>query len=173
MTLAERIKIPADFFDREPIKSIEAMPERDETILLYLHLLCETHKKNKNGVFTIGKIVLTDAALQSVFPYSDIGTRLETLEHYGLIKRSENNVRVFKFWEDLHDRNSLRYKEWRTSVFVRDGFRCQKCGTRRDIQAHHIKTWKNNKELRYEVSNGVTLCRDCHLQEHGGCWRNG
>jgi hypothetical protein len=29
------------------------------------------------------------------------------------------------------------------------------------------------EELRYDVTNGITLCRSCHLKAHGGCWRNG
>lgn len=49
--------------------------------------------------------------------------------------------------------------------------RCQSCGTKNDIQAHHIKHWKDNKNERYVVSNGVTLCRQCHLNAHGGRWK--
>ncbi len=53
--------------------------------------------------------------------------------------------------------------EWRTSVFHRDDFTCQECGMKGIyIEAHHIKPWRDYKELRYEVSNGITLCRDCH-----------
>lgn len=171
--MADYIKIPVDFFDCEPIISIDDCPSADGTILLYLHLLCETHKKNRKGVFAVGNVVLTDALLECVFPYTEIGERLETLEKFGLIKREEQKIQVFRFWDDRHDRNSQRYKAWRTAVFERDGFCCNKCGTKNDIQAHHIKTWKHNKELRYQVSNGITLCRKCHLEAHGGCWRNG
>ena len=171
--MADYIKIPADFFDCEPIKSIEELPGRDETILLYLHLLCEAHQKNGKGIFKVGNVILTDSMMGCVFPYTDIGNRLETLERFGLIKRNEKQIQVFKFWDDRHDRNSQRYKDWRTAVFMRDGFRCKKCGTRKDIQAHHIKSWKKNKDFRYLVSNGITLCRKCHLEAHGGCWKNG
>ena len=136
-------------------------------------MLCSAYKINKKGVFAIGNIVLTDYALSCVFPYDNIKTRLEVLEQFGLIKRNEKNIQVFRFWDDRHDRNSTRYREWRTNVFERDNFRCVKCGTRKDLQAHHIKTWKRSKELRYDITNGVTLCRKCHLEAHGGCWKNG
>lgn len=168
--MAKYIKIPSNFFELEPIKAIV---DEEKTVLLYLHLLCETHKANKKGVFSICDIALTDRVIESVFRYDSIGERLKTLEQLGLVKRTETSIKVFKPWDDLHDRNSQRYKEWRLNVFKRDGFRCQECGTKKDIQAHHIKPWKNNKSLRYVVSNGITLCRDCHLQAHGGSWKNG
>lgn len=30
------------------------------------------------------------------------------------------------------------------------------------LEAHHIKSWKNYPKLRYKVSNGKTLCYECH-----------
>lgn len=171
--MANYIKIPADFFESSLIKELEELPGADNTILLYIELLCRAYKLNRRGVFSIGEITLTDAALSSVFSYDNIGTRLVILEQFGLILRSDKSIKVFKYWDDLHDRNSARYREWRTSVFERDGFKCVKCGTRKDIQAHHINTWKLHKEQRYDIENGVTLCRKCHLDVHGGCWRNG
>jgi 5-methylcytosine-specific restriction endonuclease McrA len=55
------------------------------------------------------------------------------------------------------------YKEWRTAVFKRDNYTCQKCGIRGGtLCAHHIFSWEIAPEARYEVSNGVTLCVGCH-----------
>lgn len=173
--MADYIKIPTDFFESNPISTIASLcgEGSDEIVLFYIHLLCETHKPGKQGVFKVGNIVLTDFAIGAVFPYRNVGRILSVLEQFGLIKRNERSIEVFKFWDDVHDRNSDQYKKWRMEVFKRDGFQCQKCGSKKDIQAHHIKAWKSNKSLRYVVSNGVTLCRKCHLDAHGGCWRNG
>lgn len=34
---------------------------------------------------------------------------------------------------------------------------------------HHIKPWRLNPALRFERSNLVALCRDCHIEKaHGG-----
>lgn len=166
--MAEYIKIPHDFFESEQMKKFTS-----DVVLLYLNLLCETNK-NAKGVFEVGNLALTDDVLRHVFTgYDHIEKYLKVLEYEGLIKRRETSIQVFKFWDDLHDRNSERYKAWRMSVFERDGFVCVACGSKKDLQAHHIKTWKKNKKLRYEVSNGITLCRKCHLRAHGGCWRNG
>jgi 5-methylcytosine-specific restriction endonuclease McrA len=56
------------------------------------------------------------------------------------------------------------YRAWRRAVFERDNWTCQFCGHRGggEIHADHIKPWAYFPELRYEVSNGRTLCRDCH-----------
>lgn len=170
--MAKYIKIPVDFFDHPVMQEIAENEDGDSAILLYLELLCAAH--DKGGVFRVGNIALTDHVLQAVFRYNGhIADGLGCLELFGLIKRNEYSISVFKFWADQHDRSSQRYKDWRLAVFARDGFICQKCGSRKNIQAHHIKAWKSNKELRYEVNNGITLCRRCHLEAHGGCWRNG
>jgi len=63
-------------------------------------------------------------------------------------------------------RATPEYKAWRLAVYERDHWTCQDCGKhcgRKDIVAHHIKSFKDYPELRYEVSNGITLCRKCHL----------
>jgi predicted phage replisome organizer len=169
------VKIPTDFFESDPIVTLREMPEGDSIIVLYLNLLCDAYKDSRKGIFSICNIVLTDREISAIFRnhYCDIGDKLKVLEELGLIKRNERSIQVFKFWVDKHDRNSDAYKQWRKDVYERDGYKCQKCGTMKELQAHHIEHWKNNKDLRYDVNNGITLCRRCHLEAHGGCWRNG
>lgn len=59
----------------------------------------------------------------------------------------------------------IEYKTWRKSVFERDDYTCQGCFKRGgDLEADHIKRWKDNPELRYSVENGRTLCVPCHKQ---------
>ena len=31
-----------------------------------------------------------------------------------------------------------------------------------DLEAHHIKSWTTCPDLRYETTNGLTLCLGCH-----------
>lgn len=64
-------------------------------------------------------------------------------------------------------RNSYQYRQWRDAVYQRDNFRCQVCGSEGAIQAHHLEPWHTMPALRYEVSNGITLCQTCHENIHG------
>lgn len=57
---------------------------------------------------------------------------------------------------------SEQFKHWRTAVFEKDGYCCQRCGTSRNLTAHHVKPWRDYPNLRYEPSNGQTLCQGCH-----------
>ena len=59
----------------------------------------------------------------------------------------------------------VEYKEWRRKVFERDNYACKKCGFKGSqgyLTAHHIKSFAKYPELKFIVSNGITLCRDCH-----------
>lgn len=60
-------------------------------------------------------------------------------------------------------RKSKIYKDWRISVFKRDNFKCQNCGyTGNKLEAHHVKPFALYPELRFDIDNGKTLCKECH-----------
>lgn len=69
--------------------------------------------------------------------------------------------------ESREGRNSVEYKVWRAAVFQRDNFTCQVCNARGvRLNAHHLKSYAYHRDLRFEVSNGVTLCEPCHKLIH-------
>lgn len=70
--------------------------------------------------------------------------------------------------ENLRIRNSKEYAEWKKKVFERDNFTCIWCRDNKggNLEADHIKKFSEYPELRFEVSNGRTLCVECHRKTH-------
>ena len=81
-----------------------------------------------------------------------------------------NNWRGGIYPENKAIRHNAEYQAWRKAVYVRDDYTCQKCSVKNGngktivFNAHHIKSFKDYQELRFEVSNGITYCEDCHLK---------
>ncbi len=69
-------------------------------------------------------------------------------------KTAENHIR----------RNQLEYKQWRDAVFERDGHKCRidNADCIHEINAHHILRFAEHKDLRFDVNNGITLCKVHH-----------
>jgi len=64
-------------------------------------------------------------------------------------------------------RKSIEYIEWRKDVYKRDNWTCQECKKKtKDIIAHHINLFSEFPDLRFDINNGVTLCRSCHFKLH-------
>ena len=63
-------------------------------------------------------------------------------------------------------RSESGYGKWRTSCLKRDNYKCQMCGSTENIHVHHIKPYKDFPELRTKVSNGISLCKKCHMEVH-------
>lgn len=61
-------------------------------------------------------------------------------------------------------RGDSAYCYWRKEVWLRDNFKCKianpDCVGR--IEAHHILSWSDFPELRYQINNGITLCHAHH-----------
>jgi 5-methylcytosine-specific restriction endonuclease McrA len=57
------------------------------------------------------------------------------------------------------------YRRLLKRVMDRDGWRCQKCGSLKDLQVHHRKY--RSRQGDDSLANLVTLCAYCHMEEHG------
>lgn len=65
------------------------------------------------------------------------------------------------------DRNSVAYSRWRQQVFERDNYACVLCKRRgKYLNAHHIYAFALYPSLRFDVTNGITLCIGCHKDIH-------
>lgn len=70
--------------------------------------------------------------------------------------------------ERIIQRKSNDYYLWRKSVFDRDNYTCQACDDNQggNLNAHHIINYMENEDLRTDLDNGITLCKECHKQFH-------
>lgn len=172
------IKLTSDMMNDPRIKLIRKKEYGDSIIVLWLNLILKSSSKTVAGayVFSLCGQTLSDDVLGYVFDY-DVGLikyAMVVLEEYGMVIRKDIEIIVDPFWLDVRDRDSYEYKMWRLAVFERDGFKCRVCGSGGKLFAHHIIYWrdtKDNRDLRYDVNNGITLCAKCHLEAHGGKWR--
>lgn len=78
----------------------------------------------------------------------------------------ENNCNYKGDKIDQSGRHSFEYRKWREEVLLRDDYKCQKCGNLYDLHVHHLLSYAEYEELRLDIDNAVTLCRDCHYKEH-------
>lgn len=93
--------------------------------------------------------------------------------------RSENQLgsRSHRWRGGLTEKNALarkgvEVKQWRAAVFARDQFTCVECGVRGGrLHADHIKPWSLYPALRFDISNGRTLCKPCHLRTDTWGWK--
>lgn len=58
-------------------------------------------------------------------------------------------------------RNETAIYWWKKYVLARDK-ECQWCGSDKHLHAHHIIPWRLNEDLRFDVDNGIILCKTCH-----------
>ena len=99
------------------------------------------------------------------------------------IERPKRRGEKCHFWKggitNLKDtiKKSFKYRQWRSDVFTRDDFTCQRCFQKGgELCPHHLKAFSiilkkyNIKTLEeamsceelWNINNGTTLCRECH-----------
>lgn len=132
--------------------------------LLYFHM--GVRAKNKgicNCAYTLAKAlgcpkddVLTLSCRGYIKPVPDS----EFLE-WQIVHWYENNG----IGETAKKRNNYTYRKWRQAVIGRDK-KCVSCGVQDNLQAHHIKSFAKFPLLRFDLSNGITLCEECHKNYH-------
>lgn len=103
-------------------------------------------------------------------------------EHRSSLKRYWDSLREIK-GENHHSwkggyhkwyqalRRRIDFKEWRKQVFGRDSYTCQICKQKgKYLHPHHIKQVSKYPCLIFDVDNGITLCKECHMRLHN-LWR--
>lgn len=63
--------------------------------------------------------------------------------------------------------NQYEFQVWSKAIKERDNYTCQICNIRGGkLASHHLKSWIQYPELRYDLENGICLCVHCHTLFH-------
>lgn len=60
---------------------------------------------------------------------------------------------------------------WSQKVRQRDNCKCVVCGSKENLQAHHLLEKHYYPQFANNVDNGITLCRKCHRAAHNGSFQ--
>lgn len=91
-------------------------------------------------------------------------TSQEVKSLFILIKNKLDKTNT-SYW-NFEDRRSSKYKSWKKRVLERDNYTCMICGKSTDLVVHHIKSFSTDKNSRFDIHNGITLCQLCHKEVH-------
>lgn len=95
------IKITTDIFDDEKICLIDALPDRDAIIVIWIKLITLAGKLNRKGLLAISKnIVYTDEMLAQTFhrPLNTVRMALEVFEKFGMVEKIDGVI-MLPNWE--------------------------------------------------------------------------
>ena len=82
-----------------------------------------------------------------------------------------------EYWAKVHEEEAqyrnyydyLKSEAWRQrrlEALKRDKFKCQLCGSGKDVEVHHISY--EHLHRAEEVDDLITLCKKCHREVHSG-----
>jgi hypothetical protein len=126
----------------------------------------------KTPVWNKGKKMSPEAIEKNRLAQTGKKHSLETRLKMGLSRTGEKNPKWIKDRTKLKkgDRKNsdVQYVYWARQVKMRDLWKCKladgNCKGR--MEAHHILTWRKYPELRYVLSNGITLCHFHHPHKY-------
>ena len=103
------IKLAADIFDNRKIRQIEALPDGDAIIVIWLKLLCLAGTINDGGlVYFTREIPYTEEMLATQFcrPLQTVKLALQVFEGFGMIETTEDILHVCN-WEKYQSADGL------------------------------------------------------------------
>lgn len=91
--------------------------------------------------------------------------------HTNGISKNSKGIKFEPVNDDIKYSEQYKHPNWqkmRLVVLKRDSFACKNCGTKSiTLHAHHLKYIKGKHIWEVPHWYIVTLCEDCHSEEHG------
>lgn len=71
----------------------------------------------------------------------------------------------------IFNMNSMEYsfalQSWSKTIKKIDNYTCKNCGSKKNLNAHHIMPKNKFPIFSLDLDNGITLCKRCHGELHG------
>lgn len=139
----------------------------------YCSVSCSRKGKSLNRVYTITEETKKRISETLKMKYAS-GELVSPLRTLGLIGRKGVDAMNWQGGKSLVGqkiRTSRQYKEWHKECLERDNFTCRFCKkVGGKLEVDHIQEVSKRRDLVFDVSNGRTLCKDCHRRVTVG-WR--
>jgi predicted phage replisome organizer len=135
------IKLSVNMFEDEKIRLIEALPESDTILIIWVKLLAQAGKTNASGYIYLNEhIPYTDEMLATIFnrPINVVRLALKTFEQFGMIDVTEDKFISVINWEKHQNI---------------DGLEKIRLDTKKRVQRHREK----QKQIGGNVTRNVTL----------------
>ena len=154
------IALAVNMFDDEKIALIEAMPDADAIIVIWLKMLTLAGKLNNGGVLMMANgLPYTDEMLATLFrrPLNTVRLALATFEQYGMIEYIDDVISLPK-WEKWQKVDSLDKVREQTRMRVAR-HRAKQKELVDNVTLHNVTvTEHNNKDIDKNINNKVVVC---------------
>lgn len=168
------IKITTNIFDDEKIKLIEAMPDRDAILIIWIKLLTQAGRCNASGYLLLNQnIPYTDEMLSTIFnrPLNTVRMALEIFKSFGMIELIENafcisnwekhqNIEGMDLIREQTKQRVAKHREKQKQKLLGNSKKeCVYCGKASDTIDHIIPKSKGGKDI---PENIVDSCKSCN-----------
>jgi hypothetical protein len=156
----------------EMLHDPKVMRLEDHLFRRFIEMLLYAGETDSDGILPC----LADMAWTLRADEKELTDDLAALSEAGLVEETDGGWLVSNFAKrqepDREARPQSATAEWRSAVFTRDKYTCQSCGRRGvSLEAHHVRPWFLDVARRFDVTNGVSLCRRCHRARHKAGWK--
>ena len=160
------IAVAVNMFDDEKIALIEAMPDADAIIVIWLKMLTLAGKLNNGGVLMMGNgMPYTDEMLSTLFrrPLNTVRLALATFEQYGMIEYIDDVI-SFPNWEKWQKVDSLDKVREQTRLRVAK-HRAKQKALVDDVTLHNVTVTEYNNNYKNNNNNKEVVVRGYDFTE--------